>query len=79
MNFFERKIVNIFLPLNLNMFFGCSKEPSRDSSSEYQQQVCRLRTEKNNEPQQLLCGARWLRGRVLVLRVEGLPVRRLCS
>ena len=25
---FQRKIVNIFLPINLNMRFGCSKEPS---------------------------------------------------
>ena len=25
---FERKIVIIFLPINLNMCFGCSKEPS---------------------------------------------------
>ena len=25
---FERKIVNIFLPISLNMCFGCSKEPS---------------------------------------------------
>ena len=26
---FERKIVNIFLPISLNICFGCSKEPSR--------------------------------------------------
>ena len=26
--FYERKIVIIFLPINLNMCFGCSKEPS---------------------------------------------------
>ena len=25
---YERKIVNIFLPINLSMCFGCSKEPS---------------------------------------------------
>ena len=25
---FERKIVNIFLPISLNICFGCSKEPS---------------------------------------------------
>ena len=25
---FEHKIVNIFLPSNLNISFGCSKEPS---------------------------------------------------
>ena len=27
-NFFERKIVNIFLPIHFNIYFGCSKEPS---------------------------------------------------
>ena len=26
--FFQRKIVNIFLPFNFNICFGCSKEPS---------------------------------------------------
>ena len=25
---FQRKIVNIFLPINFNICFGCSKEPS---------------------------------------------------
>ena len=25
---FERKILIIFIPINLNMYFGCSKEPS---------------------------------------------------
>ena len=25
---FERKIVNIFLPISFNISFGCSKEPS---------------------------------------------------
>ena len=25
---FERKIVNIFLPISFNICFGCSKEPS---------------------------------------------------
>ena len=30
---FERKIVVVFLPINLNICFGCSKEPShRDGS-----------------------------------------------
>ena len=27
--FFQRKIVIIFIPINLNMCFGCSKEPSQ--------------------------------------------------
>ena len=27
-HFFERKIVNIFLPTSFNICFGCSKEPS---------------------------------------------------
>ena len=26
--FFERKIVNIFLPISFNICFGCSEEPS---------------------------------------------------
>ena len=26
---FERKIVNIFLPISFHICFGCSKEPSR--------------------------------------------------
>ena len=26
--FYERMIVIIFLPMNLNMCYGCSKEPS---------------------------------------------------
>ena len=25
---FQRKIVNFFLPINFNICFGCSKEPS---------------------------------------------------
>ena len=27
-NIFDRKTVNIFLPINLNISFGCSKGPS---------------------------------------------------
>ena len=27
-NIFERKIVNIFLPISFKICFGCSKEPS---------------------------------------------------
>ena len=27
-NFFESKIVNMFLPISFNICFGCSKEPS---------------------------------------------------
>ena len=38
--FYEHKIVIIFLPINLNMCFGCSKEPSHwDSSFEYSQHM----------------------------------------
>ena len=45
---FKRKIVIIFLPINLNMCFGCSKEPSPwDGSFEYPQHMVCLRTEKN--------------------------------
>ena len=37
---FERKIVNIFLPVSLNICFGCSKERSHlDVSFEYPQHV----------------------------------------
>ena len=38
--FFERKIVNIFLPISFNKCFGCSKEPSQwDGSFEYPQHM----------------------------------------
>ena len=47
MKIFERKIVNIFLPISLNMCFGCSKEPShRDGSFEYPQHMFWLRNKK---------------------------------
>ena len=37
---FQRTNVNIFLPINFNIGFGCSKEPShRDSSFEYPQHM----------------------------------------
>ena len=40
-------ISNIFLPISLNMCFGCSKEPShRDSSFEYPQHMFWLRLRK---------------------------------
>ena len=46
---FEHKIVIIFLPINLNICFGCSKEPShRDGSFEYPQHMFWLRNKKNN-------------------------------
>ena len=39
----------IFLPISLNMCFGCSKEPSHwDGSFEYPQQMFWLRNYKNN-------------------------------
>ena len=48
-NLFERTIGLIFLPINLNMCFGCSKEPShRDGSFEYPQHMFWLRNKKNN-------------------------------
>ena len=44
-----RKIAIIFLPISLNMCFGCSKEPShRDGSFEYPQHMFWLRNKKNN-------------------------------
>ena len=46
---FHRKIAIIFLPINLNMCFGCSKEPSHsDGSSEYPQHMFWLGNKKNN-------------------------------
>ena len=46
---FVRKILIIFLPSNLNIYVGCSKEPShRDSSIEYLQHMFWLRNKKNN-------------------------------
>ena len=44
-----RKIVIIFLPIGLNMCFGCPKEQShRDDSFEYPQHMFWLRNKKNN-------------------------------
>ena len=46
---FERKIIIISLPINLNICFGCSKEPSHwDGSFEYPQHLFWLRNNKNN-------------------------------
>ena len=46
---FVRKILIIFLPCNLNICFGCSKESSHeDGSYEYQQHIFWLRNKKNN-------------------------------
>ena len=45
---FERKIVNIFLPIWLNICLGCSKEPSHwDGSFEYPQHMFWLRNKTN--------------------------------
>ena len=45
------KITFISLPINLNMYFGCSKEPShRDGSFEYPEHMFWLRNKKNNFP-----------------------------
>ena len=44
---FERKILNIFLPINFDIYFGCSKEAShQDSSFEYPQHMFWLRNKK---------------------------------
>ena len=41
--------MTIFLPINLNICFGCSKEPShRDGSFEYTQHMFCLRNKKIN-------------------------------
>ena len=44
----EHKIVNSFLPISLNIWFECSKEPSRDGSFEYPQHMFWLRNKKIN-------------------------------
>ena len=45
--YFERKIVNIFLPISWNICFGCLKEPSHwDGSFEYPQHMFWLRNKK---------------------------------
>ena len=45
--FFERKNVNIFLPISLNICLGCSKDPSHsDGSFEYPQHMFWLRNKK---------------------------------
>ena len=49
--FYLRKILVIFLPIDLNMCFGCSKEPShRDGSFKYPQHMFWLRNNENNFP-----------------------------
>ena len=49
-------MVIIFLPINLNMCFGCSKEPYRDGSFEYPQHMFWMRTKENSFPiRTLIC------------------------
>ena len=49
--FYERKFVKIFLSINLNMCFGCSKEtPYRGGSFEYPQHMFWLRNKENIFP-----------------------------
>ena len=44
---FEQKNVNIFLSINCNIYFGCSKEPSHwDGSFEYPKHMSWLRNKK---------------------------------
>ena len=44
---FERKTVIIFIPIHLNICYGCSKEPSHGGGSfEYPQHMLRLRSQK---------------------------------
>ena len=46
---FQRKIVNIFLPIIFSICFECSKKTSHwDSSFKYPQQMFWLRNKKNN-------------------------------
>ena len=45
---FKHKLAIIFLSISLNMYIGCSQEPShRDGSFEYPQYMFRLRSKKN--------------------------------
>ena len=45
---FQNKNVNIFIPISLNICFGCSKEPSHlDGSFEYPQHMFWLENKKN--------------------------------
>ena len=37
---FKRKSVNIFLPINFNICFGCSKEPSQGDDSYEIHNIC---------------------------------------
>ena len=54
---YEHKIVIIFLPINLNMCFGCSKELSDgDGSFEYPQEMFWMRNKENNFQYALLSG-----------------------
>ena len=54
---FECKIVIIFLPICLNMCFGCSKEPShQDGSLEYPQHVFVYKENKKSLKCPLLSG-----------------------
>ena len=39
-NIFERKAVNIFLPISFNIWFGCSKEPSQWDGSLSTHGIC---------------------------------------
>ena len=49
--FYERKIVIIFLPTNLNICFGCSKELSHcDGTFEYPQHMFWMRNKENSYP-----------------------------
>ena len=42
------KIVSFFIPIHLNICYGCSKEPSHgDGSFEYPQHMLWLRNKKN--------------------------------
>ena len=46
---FKRIILAVFLPMNLTIWFVCSKEPShRDGSFEYPQHMFWLRNKKND-------------------------------
>ena len=49
--FYLRKLIIVFLPINLNMCFGCSKGPSHcDGSFEYPHHMFWMRNKEDNIP-----------------------------
>ena len=87
---FQRKILNIFLPISFNICFGCSKEPShRDGSFEYPQHMFWLRNKKvnfslrtrNSNPKRgffVIFQARYRQGHVKQAKISQAWMNHLC-